>query len=163
MFAQDDCRQRDCIDLQCYGLSKAKDGPHTIYPDTGTDSEQSLQVSCDQTTLGGGWLVFQRRVLGGVLNFTRLWVDYRNGFRDQSELWLGNEHVHQIISGYGTSKCEAYFKTTAYDYTTCYAVIPEFKLENETVVIIYTQFAFVVRSMYFFAGQQTFRVLHSVH
>ena len=130
VFAQDDCKRRDCVDLQCYGLLKAKDGPHTVYPDT--DTEQPLQVSCDQIKLEDGWLIFQRRVFGGVLNFTRLWAGYRNGFRDQSVLRLGNEHVHQIISGYGTTKCEAYFKTTAYDYTSCYAVIPEFKLDNET-------------------------------
>ena len=72
--------------------------------------------------------------MDGVLNFTRLWADYRNGFRDQSELWLGNEHVYQIISGYGATKCEAYFKTMAYDKVrppTCSAFIPEFQPENE--------------------------------
>ena len=138
MFAQDDCKSRDCVDLQCYGLSKAKakpnyfismDGPHTIYYQT-TGPDVPLQVSCEQTYKDGGWLVFQRREKNGVLNFTRLWADYRNGFRDQSELWLGNEHVYQIISGYGATKSEAYFKVMAYDKVCC-SVFIEFKLENE--------------------------------
>ncbi len=140
MFAQDDCKSRDCVDLQCYGLSKAKvkpnyfismDGPHSIYYQT-TGPDVPLQVSCEQTHNGGGWLIFQRRAsLNSDLNFTRMWADYRNGFRDQRELWLGNEHVYQIISGYGATKCEGYFKVMAFDKVRCSAFIPGLKLENE--------------------------------
>ena len=53
--AQNDCRPKDCYDLQCYEVSNAKDGPHTIYP--GTPDLPSLPVSCDQETDGGGWII----------------------------------------------------------------------------------------------------------
>ena len=31
VFAQDDRKPCDCLDLKCHGLSKATDGPHIIY------------------------------------------------------------------------------------------------------------------------------------
>ena len=54
---QNQCRPKDCYDLKCYGVSKAKDGPHTIYPDTPDLTNFSLPVSCDQETDGGGWIM----------------------------------------------------------------------------------------------------------
>ena len=80
--SQTDCKPKDCVDLKCYRMSGAKNGPHTIYPDFNT-----VQVSCDQTTTGGDWIVFQRRTAVGNVNFTRLWADYNNGFGQQ-----GNEN-----------------------------------------------------------------------
>ena len=56
--AQSDCRPNDCYDLKCYRVSKGKDGPHTIYPSM--PQLTSLQVSCDQETDGGGWIMVQR-------------------------------------------------------------------------------------------------------
>ena len=70
---QNHCRPKDCFDLRCYGQSHGKDGPHTIYPDTYLPS---LNVSCDQETLDGGWIMYQRRV-DGRLNFTRYWEEYK--------------------------------------------------------------------------------------
>ena len=83
VFAQNSCKPRDCVDLKCYGLSNATYGPHIIYPYNDTD--QTLRVSCDNSRSGGGWIVFQRRVEGGTLNFTRLWADYRDGFGDPGD------------------------------------------------------------------------------
>ena len=132
VFAQDACKPRDCVDLKCYGLSKTTDGPHIIYPYN--DADQTLNVSCDNSKLGGGWIVFQRRVEGGTLNFTRLWADYRNGFGDPgdetTELWLGNEHVYQIISRYGRP-VQGYFGATAYDMTSCDGYFFGFQLQDE--------------------------------
>ena len=109
------------------------DGPHTIYP-VG-DTKKPVQVSCEQKLFSGGWVIFQRRAEGGVLNFTKLWDDYRNGFGgqgdDTGELWLGNEHVHQISSGYGTTSCILYITVTANDGIVCSALIQGFKLDNE--------------------------------
>ena len=69
--------------------------------------------------------MFQRRVEGGTLNFTRGWADYRNGFGDQgnetTELWLGNEHVYQLVTGYGFA--EGFFEGTAYDSASCHGVV----------------------------------------
>ena len=130
VFAQDSCKPRDCVDLKCYGLSKAIDGPHIIYPYNDTD--QTLRVSCDSRR-NGGWMVFQRRVEGGTLNFTRLWADYRNGFGDPgdetTELWLGNEHVYQLISRYGPA--QASFEVTAYNKRRCDGAVFGFSLEDE--------------------------------
>ena len=88
--AQHQCEPRDCYDLKCFGVSTAKDGPHTIYP--GNSELASLQVSCDQETDNGGWIMYQRRV-DGTLNFTRNWQDYNDGFGTDgdgtTELWLG--------------------------------------------------------------------------
>ena len=131
VLAQDSCKPRDCIDLKCYGLSKAQDGPHIIYPYNDTD--QTLRVSCDNSRSGGGWILFQRRVEGGTLNFTRGWADYRNGFGDQgnetTELWLGNEHVYQLVTGYGFA--EGFFEGTAYDSVSCHGVVNGFSLDDE--------------------------------
>lgn len=38
-----------------------------------------IQVFCDQTTDGGRWTVFQRRIDGSV-NFFQDWDNYKNGF-----------------------------------------------------------------------------------
>ena len=77
--------------------------------------------------------MFQRRVEGGTLNFTRLWDDYRNGFGDQgdatTELWLGNEHVYQLASGYGS--VQGYFAGKPYYAFPCQGVVIGFSLEDE--------------------------------
>ena len=75
--AQKDCRPKDCYDLKCYRVSGAKDGPHTIYQST--PKMTSLQVSCDQETDGGGWVMYQRRVDGAV-DFKRAWEEYKSMF-----------------------------------------------------------------------------------
>ena len=96
--AQKDCRPKDCYDLNCYKMSKATDGPHTIYPST--PQLTSLQVSCGQETDGGGWIMYQRRV-DGTVNFTRNWGEYKDMFGDHgdktTELWLGNENVYHVL------------------------------------------------------------------
>ena len=131
VFAQHACKPRDCVDLKCYGLSKAQDGPRIIYPDRG--AAQTLRVSCDNSRFGGGWIVFQRRVEGGTINFTRSWADYRNGFGDPgdetTELWLGNEHVYQLVTGFGPA--QGYFEGAAYDPVSCQGLVYGFSLEDE--------------------------------
>ena len=51
---------RNCHDL--YKSGERKNGVYTIVSD---DSEVT-DVFCDQTTAGGGWLVFQKRLDGSV-------------------------------------------------------------------------------------------------
>ncbi|KAI0238572.1 Ficolin-2, partial [Lamellibrachia satsuma] len=130
VFCQNTCKPKDCVDLKCFRVSTAKDGPHTIYP--GIPSLASTKVSCDQITSGGGWIVYQRRVNGRV-NFTRLWEDYKNGFGEQggpdTELWLGNEIVYQLTNKY---TCQLHVGAVAYDNTFCSMQAENFRLEKES-------------------------------
>lgn len=57
-------------------------------------------VYCDMDTFFGGWLVLQQR-LDGSVNFTRTWLEYRNGFGtvgESAEFWLGLELLHQLTT-----------------------------------------------------------------
>ncbi|KAK1329244.1 hypothetical protein QTO34_011424 [Cnephaeus nilssonii] len=59
---------------------------------------QKLQVYCDMTTDGGGWIVFQRRQ-NGQTDFFRKWAEYRAGFGNlEDEFWLGLDNIHRITS-----------------------------------------------------------------
>uniref|UniRef100_H2YFF4 Fibrinogen C-terminal domain-containing protein n=1 Tax=Ciona savignyi TaxID=51511 RepID=H2YFF4_CIOSA len=75
------------------GLDSAKVEIQHIY---NPGNQQTLKVYCDQTTDGGGWMVFQRR-RDGSENFYRTWVEYQGMFGNLSnEFWLGNENLHAL-------------------------------------------------------------------
>ncbi|KAJ6654663.1 hypothetical protein lerEdw1_006685 [Lerista edwardsae] len=62
------------------------------------DLSQRIQVFCDMTMDGGGWIVFQRRQ-NGLTDFFRKWADYRIGFGNlEDEFWLGLDNMHKITS-----------------------------------------------------------------
>uniref|UniRef100_A0A672PLI8 Tenascin-R n=1 Tax=Sinocyclocheilus grahami TaxID=75366 RepID=A0A672PLI8_SINGR len=64
-------------------------GIYTIY--INRDLSQGVQVYCDMTTDGGGWIMFQRRQ-NGLTDFSRKWSDYKIGFGNlEDEFWLGHE------------------------------------------------------------------------
>ena len=57
-----------------------------------------VNVWCDMTTNGGGWIVIQRRIDASV-DFNRGWNDYKNGFGDlNGNFWLGLEKIHKLAS-----------------------------------------------------------------
>ncbi|XP_013392922.1 angiopoietin-related protein 2-like [Lingula anatina] len=75
---------RDCADYN------GVDGVHYIYV---SSMGKQLQVSCEQ-----GWTVLMRRT-GPELNFSRSWVDYRDGFGDVAgDHWLGLEAFHHLTN-----------------------------------------------------------------
>ena len=70
-------------------------GVFKINPD---DGNEAFNVFCDQTTAGGGWTVFQKR-LNGSVDFFRNWTEYQQGFGDLSgEFWLGLDKIHRLTS-----------------------------------------------------------------
>ncbi|XP_030647349.1 tenascin isoform X2 [Chanos chanos] len=85
---------KDCSQALLNGDSTS--GIHTIY--LRGDESQPLQVYCDMTTDGGGWMVFVRRQSGKV-DFYRNWKNYTAGFGDlNDEFWLGLSNLHKITS-----------------------------------------------------------------
>ncbi|XP_078358216.1 ryncolin-1-like [Oculina patagonica] len=83
---------RSCAEL--YKSGKRCSGVYTIDP----DGSGAFNVFCDQTTAGGGWTVFQKR-LNGSVDFYRDWADYQNGFGDlNGEFWLGLDKIHRLTN-----------------------------------------------------------------
>ena len=85
--------KRNCAEIY-KSAGKPTDGVNTIKP----DELPAFDVFCDQTTDGGGWTVFQKR-LNGSVDFYRYWNDYKRGFGDlNSEFWLGLDKIHRLTS-----------------------------------------------------------------
>ena len=69
-------------------------GVYTIDP----DGLGAFDVFCDQTTAGGGWTVFQKR-LDGSIDFYRGWSDYKSGFGNViGEFWLGLDRINRLTN-----------------------------------------------------------------
>uniref|UniRef100_A0A182N3F4 Fibrinogen C-terminal domain-containing protein n=1 Tax=Anopheles dirus TaxID=7168 RepID=A0A182N3F4_9DIPT len=69
---------------------------YTIKPPA--SSVAPFRVLCEQGYRKGGWIVLSRR-FDGSLNYSRDWVDYRDGFgKPEGEYWLGLEKMHRITS-----------------------------------------------------------------
>ncbi|XP_048368503.1 tenascin isoform X1 [Sphaerodactylus townsendi] len=86
---------RDCSQALLNG--EATSGLYTIY--VNGNKSQPLEVYCDMTSDGGGWIVFLRR-LNGEQDFYQNWRTYESGFGDpRKEFWIGLDKLHKITSG----------------------------------------------------------------
>ena len=53
---------------------------------------------CDQTTVGKGWLVFQKR-FDGLVDFYQGWTEYKSGFGPLAgEFWLGLDKILRLTN-----------------------------------------------------------------
>ncbi|PFX29447.1 Fibrinogen C domain-containing protein 1 [Stylophora pistillata] len=81
---------RNCAEI--FKSGDKRDGVHVIKP----ENQSAFDVFCDQTTAGGGWTLFQRRIDGSV-DFNLKWTDYKQGFGNiTAEFWLGLERIHHL-------------------------------------------------------------------
>nr|XP_058963099.1 microfibril-associated glycoprotein 4-like [Pocillopora verrucosa] len=81
---------RNCAEI--FKSGEKRDGVYFIKPDI----QSPFDVFCDQTTAGGGWTVFQKRIDGSA-DFDRHWSDYKHGFGNlNGEFWLGLDRIHRL-------------------------------------------------------------------
>ncbi|XP_052890082.1 microfibril-associated glycoprotein 4-like [Anopheles moucheti] len=100
---------------------------YTIKP--AASSVAPFPVYCEQNYRKGGWIVLSRR-FDGSLNFSRDWVDYRDGFgTPEGEYWLGLEKMHRIT---GADYFELLIHLKDYEGTVKTALYDEFEIGNES-------------------------------
>ena len=113
-----------CLDYLRSGYKES--GLYTIkVPGIG----RPIQVFCDQTTDGGGWLVIQRRYDGSE-DFYRTWSEYKDGFGPKDgEFWIGNDILHALTK---QSPQILRVDLTDFDNITAYAEYKTFAVAAES-------------------------------
>ncbi|XP_004677456.1 PREDICTED: tenascin isoform X1 [Condylura cristata] len=111
---------RDCSQAMLNGDTTS--GIYTIY--LNGDKAQALEVFCDMTSDGGGWIVFLRRK-NGREDFYRNWKAYAAGFGDRrEEFWLGLDNLSKI-----TAQGQYELRVDLQDHgTAAYAVYDKFSV-----------------------------------
>ncbi|XP_068104211.1 tenascin isoform X3 [Hyperolius riggenbachi] len=85
---------KDCSQALLNGETES--GIYTIYANG--DQSQPMEVYCDMSVDGGGWIVFLRRIDGSE-DFYKNWKTYSNGFGNPNkEFFMGLENLHKITS-----------------------------------------------------------------
>ena len=117
---------RDCLGWFKRGYKT--NGVYTIYLKS---QSRSIEVYCDMTTKGGGWILFQRRFNGNI-SFDRDWQNYKEGFGDvHGEFWLGNEYVHLMTNMEDLNGCEMMMKGKRFNGKTRSIFFRNFQLLSE--------------------------------
>ncbi|XP_077388658.1 fibrinogen-like protein 1 [Festucalex cinctus] len=115
----------DCSHLYSSGTKAS--GYYNIQPH---GSPAPVRVYCDMSD-GGGWTVIQKRI-NGAENFTRSWVEYKDGFgnmvADLGEFWLGNDNLHSITSQ-GNYTLKIHLED--FEGNQCHAEYKNFKVADE--------------------------------
>ncbi|XP_058464135.1 angiopoietin-related protein 6-like [Malaya genurostris] len=89
---------------------------------------QPFLAYCEQDFLGGGWIVIHKRFDGSV-NFTRTWVEYKDGFGDpDGEHWIGLDKIHKITR---SGDYELLVVLKDFDGNGKIVLYEDFKVDNE--------------------------------
>ena len=81
-----------CCELKIFSSAYASSG---VYKMSKGSFDNSVNVYCDMTTDGGGWIVIQRNKKDSSVSFNRKWVNYENGFGNlNTEFWHGLSAMH---------------------------------------------------------------------
>ncbi|XP_060787090.1 tenascin-N isoform X2 [Neoarius graeffei] len=111
----------DCTQIMKNGNMESR--VYTIY--VGNDHNKSMQVFCDMSTDGGGWIILQRRNTG-KLDFMKRWRQYMQGFGELTdEFWLGLENIHALTNM--STKYEVRFDL-GLESERAYAIYDDFKV-----------------------------------
>ena len=96
----------DCGDI-LYKNVDSETGLEKVYGNCLSPQNCQFDVTCDQDTIGGGWLVWNnlyftllpkfhlfliiQRQANKTLDFSCTWEEYKNGFGDQTQgdFWIG--------------------------------------------------------------------------
>ena len=95
-----------------------------------TFNSAKIYVRCDMETDGGGWIVIQRRIPQGMINFYRNWEDYENGFGDlDTEFWIGLGNIYELTNNDEVDLIISVWNTTQSNITWRY---PVFRIAGPT-------------------------------